>query len=285
MSFAPVLAGGGLSGWLFLRRTLDTQQAAFASSAGLRADADHFRSRISDIRTADELLSDRRSLRVALSAFGLEDDVGNRAFLRRVLTDDPSQRDALTNRLADKRYLGFAQAFGLWPGGPTETARPDFADRILDTHRSRQFEQAVGAQDESMRLALNALRELPALATRGGEPDTAWFAVMGSPPLRRVMEGALGLPRNVGTLDIDQQLGIFRSKARSAFGNGEVSQFQSGEAVEGLIRRFLVRSQAAEGLSGFGSVGAGLPTSPALQLLRAGINAGQGPLLLGIRTS
>lgn len=277
MSFAPVLSGAGLSGWLFLRRTLDSQQESFARSPMLQRDTDHFRARIGEVKTADDLLSDRRMLRVALGAFGLDDDLPNRAFIRRVLGDDPSERTALVNRLADKRYLAFSKAFALWTGTGSETAKPGFADRILEAYKTRQFEQAVGNQDETMRLALNARRELSELAARDTAPDTAWFSLMGSPPLRQVMEAALGLPRGVATLDIDQQLGIFRSKARAAFGNGEVAQFKDPERMEGLIRRFLIRSQIDPAFGGgFGGGGA---TSPALQLLQQA-NGGPSSMLL-----
>jgi hypothetical protein len=88
---------------------------------------------------------------------------------------------------------------------------------------------------------------------------------MGSPPLRRVMETALGLPRGVATLDIDQQLGIFRSKARAAFGNGEIAQFRDPDRMEGLIRRFLVRSQFDPSIAGGAAAGI---ANPALQLLQ-----------------
>jgi hypothetical protein len=278
MSFSPVLAGSGLTGWMFLRRTLDSQQASFARSPVLQRDADHFRARIGEVRNADDLLSDRRMLRVALGAFGLDDDLPNRAFIRRVLSDNPANRDALVNRLADKRYLGFSQAFGLWSGTGAQTGQTGFADRILEAYRTRQFEQAVGNQDEAMRLVLNARRELGELANRNSAPDTAWFNLMGSPPLRRVMETALGLPRAVATLDIDQQLGIFRAKARAAFGNGEIAQFSDPERMEALIRRFLVRSQFDPSIAGGAAAGIANPALQLLQQSRVGAVASLLPL-------
>jgi hypothetical protein len=65
-------------------------------------------------------VGDRRLLEVALGAFGLDDDIRNRFFIRKVLeegTTSPSRRFA--NRLSDKRYLALAETFGFGdrPGG------------------------------------------------------------------------------------------------------------------------------------------------------------------------
>jgi len=105
VTFQPVVPLGGLGGWTFLTRTLDAQQAAFRDAPALSRDVDHFRERIASVRDAQTLVADRQLLRVALGAFGLDDDIDNRFFIRRVLEDGSADPAALGNRLADKRYL------------------------------------------------------------------------------------------------------------------------------------------------------------------------------------
>ena len=126
--------------------------------------------------------------------------------------------------------------------------RSGLAARIVAAYEARGFEEAVGEQQPAMRLALNLERELPKLATRDGASDTTlWFTIMGTPPLREVFETAFGLPKSFGTLDVDQQLGILRDKARSAFGDEGVAQFANPGTREELTRLFLARSQLTEG--------------------------------------
>lgn len=264
MTYTPVIPLGGLAGWAFLKRTLGTQQAAFAASASIKRDEDYFREKIGSIKTAEQLVSDRRLLTVALGAFGLENDINNKFFIRKVLEDGTLKVDALSNRLADKQYLAFSRAFGFGDFSVPRTQLSDFADKILDQFRTRSFETAVGRQNDTMRLALNAERELPALAARtGSSEDTLWFTVMGNAPLRQVFQTAFGLPSSFGTLDLDRQLNTYKSRAEAAFGDEGIRQFAKPEVLEALIRRFLAQSETQASASNN-------RTSAALTILQSG---------------
>jgi hypothetical protein len=261
MSFAPILPSGGYTGWTFLRRTLDSQTAALAANPTNLRDEAYFRERIGSIGTAAELVADRRLLQTALQAFGLEGDINNRFFIRKVLEDGTLNPEALSNRLADKRYQKLSAAFGFGDFSTPRTRLSDFADGILAKGRVRQFEAAVGAQDGDLRLVLNARRELAELARKGSSETSKWFEVMGSIPLRQVFEKAFGLPQGFGRLDLDRQLDTLRTRAQAAFGSDSVRQFQDPARQEDLFRRFLLRAEA----DAFRASGAG---SAALALLQ-----------------
>lgn len=247
MSYQPVVPFGGYAGWRFLARTLPAQLEAHAESPNRQRDVDHFRDRIGQVRTAEDLVSDRRLLGVALGAFGLDADIDNRFFVRKVLADGYSSADALSNRLADKRYRAFSEAFGFGEGLLPRTALSGFADEILSAYAARQFEIDVGAQDPNMRLALGARRELEALAARDTSDRTKWFVIMGTPPLREVFQKALGLPDAFAAIDLDRQLDMLRAASQRVLGTSEVSEFGSAEIQEKLIRNFLVRAEAELG--------------------------------------
>ncbi|MGY9047267.1 MAG: DUF1217 domain-containing protein, partial [Rhodobacterales bacterium] len=70
-----------------------------------------FKEQIQSVQTSEQLLDNRNLLKVALGAFGLDDDLNNREFIRQVLDSDLSDAKSLANRLADKSYLALAQAF------------------------------------------------------------------------------------------------------------------------------------------------------------------------------
>ena len=243
MSFQPVVPLSGYAGWSFLRRTRDAQQAAFDKSGQIARDTAYFADRIGAVKDADALVSDRRLLRVALGAFGLDADIDSRFFVRKVLSEGTRDDKALSNRLADKRYGEMARSFGFDLGTPS-TVLSDFADRITRAYRERQFEVAVGEQDQNLRLALGVGRDLGAIAGRDTTEKGRWYAVMGNKPLRTVMEGALGLPSSFGALDLDLQLQGFRDAADRVFGDSGVSQFTDPARQEKLIRLFLLRSEA-----------------------------------------
>jgi hypothetical protein len=267
MSFQPVLPVGGYAGWKFLGRTLETQQAAFAKAPANLRDADYFRANIAKATTAEALVADHRLMKVALGAFGLDDDLPNKAFIRKVLGDGTLQADALSNRLSDKRYAALAKAFG-YDLQPPRVGQSDFADKILTAYDSRQFEAAVGDRDGNMRLALALQRDLGDVAAKTTSEATKWFTIMGTPPLRTVFEGALGLPSSFATLDIDRQLETLQDKTAALFGTPDVSQFSDPAQMEKLVRLFLVRAELADG----GGTVRG--QSVALQLLQGATGGG-----------
>jgi hypothetical protein len=273
MSFQPVVPFGGIAGWQFLKRTMDTQRAAFDAAPSRQRDLDYFRENIAKVGTAEDLVADRRLLSVALGAFGLDDDIDATAFVRKVLEEGTRDRAALANKLADGRYRQFSAAFGFGNGVLPRTALSGFAEEIGSAYLTRQFEIGVGRSDQTMRLALTLERELPDIAARDVSDETKWLSVMGNPPLRRVFETAMGLPQSFGALDLDRQLEEFRERGQRLFGVSSFADFSAPEKQEELLRVFLARAQIAGG-----SGADARPSSPALVLLQQ--SAGSSPLSL-----
>ena len=247
--FQPVIPATGLAGWRFLQNTYDAQFDAFSKSTVIQRDAEYFTEKIGEISSAEELVSDRRLLTVALGAFGLQDDINNRYFIQKVLEEGTASDDTLANRLADTRYREMSEAFGFGPSAVSLTSLDGFAVDIVDRFQSNSFEVAAGAQDNAMRVALYAQRELQGLAGGEESTDTKWFTIMGDPPLRQLFEKALNLPSSIGQIDIDQQLEIFKERAADVFGSDDLSQFADDEVVQDTITKFIVRDQ----ISGFNS--------------------------------
>lgn len=256
--FQPVVPFGGFAGWRFLERTRETQQAAHDNSAEIRRNSDYFRENIGKVRDVDALVNDRRLMTVALGAFGLDDDINNRYFIRTVMSEGTLEPDALANRIANKSYVKLAEAFGFGDFDTPNTVLSDFPDKIIEAYKDRQFEISVGEVDGDMRLTLNLQRELPEIVDQSASEDTKWFSVMGSEPLRRVFETALGLPPSFAALDIDKQLETFQDRARSTFGDATVSQFSDPEKMDKLLRLHLVRSQIAATANNFSSANTAL---------------------------
>lgn len=245
MNFQPLVPVGGLPGWVLLNKTMDRQTELFNQSPAIVRDTDYFEQNIGNVRSAEDLVSDRRLLQVALGAFGLGDDLNSRALIKRVLEDGTSEPGALANRLADERYTKLSDAFGFAEPGLPRTALAGFGREIADRYRSLEFEVAVGEQDESLRLAMNARRELSEILQTDVSEDAKWFTIMGIPPLRKVFETALGLPSSFAQLDIDRQLEEFKELASDKLGIDTLSVLNDDEAKEDFIRQFLLRDQIA----------------------------------------
>jgi hypothetical protein len=252
MGFQPIIPFGGTAGWAFLQRTQTAQRQAFEAAPEIRRDTDYFAGKIGGIASAADLVADYRLLKIALGAFGLGDDLPNKAFIQKVLNEGSLDPESFANRMIDKRYLALTKAFG-FDLSPPNTQLSDFPGKILDAYRTRQFEIAVGDQDADLRLALALTRDLGEIVGSNNSADGKWFSVMGNKPLREVFETAFGLPPTLSALDIDDQLGVFRNHAKAVFDNGEVDHFAKPEAVEELNRLFLARAQIKAGAAAMSS--------------------------------
>lgn len=262
--FQPVIPMSGLGGWRFLQQTYDSQFKAFTQSAQLQRDSEYFRENIGSIETAEDLVSDRRLLTVALGAFGLQDDINNRYFIRKIFEEGTVNDDALANRFSDPRYKEMSQAFGFGPGEYLKVGEPVFADVIVSRFEAIEFEIAAGQQNEAMRFALYAEREMGDLAQSDMSNDAKWFTLMGDPPLRTLFEKALNLPSAFGQIDLDQQLGVFKERAKKEFGSDDLSIFADAAVVQDLITKYVVRDQIAQFNSSYSS------NAIALTLLQGG---------------
>jgi len=261
MSFQPQIPLQGIAGWRFLQRTQDTQQAAFDKGPQMAREIAYFEDNIGKVMSTAELMSDRRLLKVALGAFGLEQDIDKKAWIRKILDEGTTDPKALAARLADKTYAKLSDAFGFGNDAGARTAEPGFAREITDAYRVRSFEVAVGETNNDMRLAMSFRREIAELANQG-DTGGSWFTVLGSSPLRGVVEAAFNLPTQFGQIDIDRQRDVLREKSSAMFGTADLTAFRDPANVDKLIDRFLAISQIRNGPSSLAG------SSPALTLLQ-----------------
>lgn len=276
MTFVPAIPLSGIPGWQLLQRTQEAQFETFEKSPQLDREITYFQENIWKVTSAEELVNDRQLFKVALGAFGLEDEIDKKFFIQKALqegTDDPG---SFANSLVDPRYAKISEAFGFGNLAGPNNILSDFSTKIVAQYKERQFEVAVGEADNALRLAMNFKREISDYANASDPDGTAWFSLMGSTPMREVMEAALSLPSAFGSLDVDLQQSTFREKSRSVFGDSSLAVFNDPEIVDKAINTYLAREQIKSGPTAL-TAGAG-----ALQLLQnSGLGAGGlGGLLL-----
>ena len=272
MSFQPIVPTGGIAGWKILNRTMARQSTSFEKSAVIQRESAHFREKIASVHSAKDLVADRQLLKVALGAFGLDEDIDKGYFIRRVLEEGTIEPQSFANRLVDKRYAALSDAFGFGsPFGP-RTGRTAFPDEILSAYIDRQFEIAVGDSDENMRLAMAFRREIGDIASGSESNNAAWFSLLANPPLRKVLEYSLNLPSEFSSINIDRQVSILKTKTAQVFGGKSIGVFQDASTVETVIERFLARAQLDGGTTATTS------KSTALTILTGGAASGSGTL-------
>ena len=268
MSYTPQVPLSGIAGWRVLQRTQASQQAAFENSADVKKDVAYFKEKIGSVTSVDDLMSDRRLLKVALGAFGLGGDISKKGFIRKVLEEGTEDSNAFAMRLTDTSYRKLASVFGFGDKSGVRTGTSGFATLITSAYQTRAFEVAVGESNDDMRLALNFKREIASLAAGEGG---SWYSILGSKPLRAVIEKAFNLPSSFAQIDIDQQRAVLMEKAKSVLGSDKLTVFQDAEVVEKVITRFLARSQIESGATDTSS-----PAAAALAMLQGSSSGSSG---------
>lgn len=273
MTFQPVLPLGGIPGWNLLNRTIERQSASFADSPQITRETEYFRANISKIKTAEDLVANRELLIIALGAFGLDEDINKQFFVRKVLEEGTDDGSSFANRLVDNRYAKLADAFGFGSALGRRTNDIGFASKIISAYETRQFEIALGGSNESMRLALTFRREITDIASGSSTGDAGWFSLLGSAPLREVVQQAFNLPSAFVTLEIDKQVETLKAKSRTLFGSESVDVFSNPVHVEAAINQFLARADNSVSTAGITSGNA-----VALGILQQGNLSGAGTI-------
>lgn len=251
MTYNVQVGSGGYTGWKLLERTSDRQRTVFQNSREIQISRDYFSQKLPAIKTAEDLVSDYKLISVALRAFGLDADVGNKAFIKKVLEADPDDKTSLVNKLTDKRYLNLNKALALSAdeksgnGGMT-------VDQIGELYVSRSFEKNIGERHPEIEIALNAKRELPTLVSSASSDTTKWYQIVSSAPLRKIFESALGFSAIFSALPVDRQVSEL-SQRFEKFTGGPISDLD-GAGLDKLIKMYLIKSQTATNTTGKYSV-------------------------------
>lgn len=240
MTYNVQVGSGGYVGWKILERSMARQKEVFSQTVSEKSVKEYFTKNIASVESADELIKDYKLLTVTLRAFGLDADINNRFFIKKVLEADPTDESSLVNRLSDKRYLKMNQEMKLSASGSSGNID---ATAIIKKYDDRSFEKNIGERYPDIELALNAQRELPSVASSSSSDNAKWYQILGSKSLRQIFEVAYGLGSSFSALPIYRQLSEIKSKTEQFTGSESAAQFKTTASVDSLIRRYLLRNQ------------------------------------------
>ena len=120
-----------------LKRVEQEQQVA--------REAAYYKANIGSVKTVDEFLKNDRLYNYAMTAYGLEDMIYAKAFMRQVLESDLTDSNSYANRLTDERYKDFAAAFSFASNAPVAQSSVQI-DEIIGLYSS-----TIENTDASMR--------------------------------------------------------------------------------------------------------------------------------------
>ncbi|MFM9940460.1 MAG: DUF1217 domain-containing protein [Hyphomicrobiaceae bacterium] len=219
---------------------------------------------IPNVKSIDDFMGNDRVYRFALKAFGMEDMIYAKAFIRRALREGIDARGSLANSLTDPRFRELVTTFNFARYGATTTTFTRTQEGTVDRFIQQTLETQAGSTNEGVRLALYFKRKAAGA--------TSSYGLLADRALLKVTQVALGLPASTGALPLDRQVALIEKRL-------PVADLRDPAKVDKLMSRFLALwdienptssapSQAA-GLIVGGSVGIGTDLLAQLQGLRS----------------
>lgn len=246
MTFRPALPLSGVAGSTFLQRTYDRQLQTFAETPQNQNDRAYFEQALSEPISVDDFLSDRRLLRISLTAFGLAGEETKGGFVRRAFESALDPDDSFLQRINNPDYTRFTDVVRPDAEGNIQLNSAQIQD-ILANFERETFEAAVGEIDTDLRLDLNFRSDIGGLVGDNASDSAKAFRLLGSVPVRTLLEGALNLPTEFSQLDVERQAEDLQDRLRTTFGISELSELANPEVIDRVTSRYLAIQTALQG--------------------------------------
>ena len=99
----------------------DAQLVKVAKDKTIQANMKYVEGAIAKAKKPDDLFNDRKVMQFILSAFSLDTELDkSMGIIKKVLSEDPTKKTALANRLADPRYAQMAKSLDFFHNGLTK---------------------------------------------------------------------------------------------------------------------------------------------------------------------
>lgn len=236
----------GMAGWKQLESTSISAFTQFTSDPVLKSQISYFQDNIGSATTASALLSNARLTDVALTAYGLTDQISATGLMTQVLNSDLDDSSSLANKMASSSYKAIAKAFGYGSDSDNVTSA-SFVDTVVSKYTQAKFDEVVSNTSDTLANALYAQQNLSSISN--------WYSVIADTNLATVVETALHLPAsNFATLDVDQQYAILSSKMN-------VKDLQDPDKVSKLLDDYVAIATAEDSSSSSSDPGLTLITA------------------------
>lgn len=185
--------------------------------------------RAPDVRAA---LRDPRVLQVLATALGIPEGAGQPGLATRVLLSDLRDERSLANTLSDRRWKSAAETLDLGRRGLAALRDPQLQASLAEGLRRAQWNQNLEKQQPGLGDAV-LFRE------RATAVDNNIFAVLGDPIIRRVVTGALGLPKEIAIQSVETQARAVRARL-------DITKLEDPKEVQRLAERYLMNRARTE---------------------------------------
>ena len=153
--------------YLSIENNLARYQKMVSSETSVKTATAYYAANIGKVTSIKDLVSDYRLLSYALTAYGLGDQVNNKALVTKVLqggvtnSDGTTNTKALANTLANANWAKFAAAFDFVGKGTDSVTSSTAVSTTESAYTEQKLETQQGKKDVGVQLALYFQRVAP----------------------------------------------------------------------------------------------------------------------------
>lgn len=140
-------------GYRFYAADLTKSLQRTAAEPVVARDTTYYEANIGKVKSVDEFTGNFRLFSYAMKAYGLDDMIYAKAFMKKVLQSDLTDSHSFVNKLTDTRYKAFAQAFSFVSTGKVlDTTAVQSTDQQTDTTTLYSANTAIDATTSAAEL-------------------------------------------------------------------------------------------------------------------------------------
>jgi hypothetical protein len=182
------------STYLSIENNLARYQNMVASEPSVKTATEYYAANIGSVSSISDLVDNYRLLSYALTAYGLGDQVDNKALVTQVLEGGVSSSKALANTLSNPNWAKFAAAFNFAADGASSISTASAISTTESNYDEQQLESQEGQQDVGVQLALYFQRVAPTISSS--------YSVLGDENLLEAFQTIFGVTLNTyGSID------------------------------------------------------------------------------------
>jgi hypothetical protein len=133
-----------------IARDVPKSLARVEKQTAVQRDTAYFEKNIGKVKTVDEFMKDSRLYTYAMKAYGLEDMIYAKAFMKKALEGGVSDANSFANKLTDKRYAEFVRAFNFAARSERATNYAPAQQGVSDRYTVEAIKAGLAADDPAL---------------------------------------------------------------------------------------------------------------------------------------
>lgn len=208
-----------------------TLEATFEKTSNIQKDIDYFKKAVANVTSVDDLFKDYRLVSFLATATNLAGEEQYAGKMRRILSEKTDDKNAVMNRLSDKRYAQAAATLKLGETGVDTLKLQSTQDSLIAAYKQAKFENSIGTENIAVRKARYFEKYI-------GSATGSVYNILGDSILRDVVTSTLGLPQQIAVQPVETQAAAITSRL-------DLTKLNDPKYRDAFIKRYLTQYDLA----------------------------------------